>query len=89
MRFCINQEKVMFTQVGNDGVLYGIEKGEYLSLNETFVEIFKGIQEGKTQEEIVDYLLSVYAIDQQSCEVAVKSCVNQLVEKEFITCLDA
>lgn len=84
MNYKIIEEKVLFTPMGTEGVLFGIETGEYLSLNETFVHIFSGIQIGSNQEEIVQNLLSMYNIDELSCRKAVEISIQQLLEKGFI-----
>ena len=43
----INSEKVLFTQLGDEGVVYLIDTNEYLSLNETMYAILKGVEQGK------------------------------------------
>ncbi len=86
MNYTIQSDKVLFTQIGHEGVLYGTEKGEYLSLNETFLAIYKGIEGGKSQDEIVQDLLDTYEIDEHQVQQAVSNSIQQLLDKGFIAC---
>ena len=40
----INSEKVLFTQLGDEGVLFHLETNEYFSTNESLTKIVLGLQ---------------------------------------------
>jgi Coenzyme PQQ synthesis protein D (PqqD) len=84
MNYSINKEEILFTQLGNEGVVFGIKKNEYLSLNETFFLILKGIEEGKSIDEIIEHLISRFDVDPAECRKQVLEALNQLIEKEFV-----
>lgn len=84
MTYQINTEKILFTQLGDEGVVYDIEKNEYVTLNETFYKIMRGINEGKNNQEIVSLLCSEYAISETDCLKEVEKAVDQLKSKEYI-----
>ena len=48
MTYKLNAQKILFTQLGDEGVLYDTQTNEYISLNETFFKILKGVEDSLT-----------------------------------------
>lgn len=84
MKYQLNTEKILFTQLGDEGVVYDTEKNEYISLNETFFKILKGVEEGLATEQIVTKLCNEYAISEEDCKQEVEKALTRLVEKDYI-----
>ena len=84
MAYQINSDRILFTQLGDEGVVFDTQKNEYLSLNETFFKILKGVEMGKSQTEIVADLCKEYEIDEAKCQQEVANVLLQLQEKEYI-----
>lgn len=84
MKYQLNAEKILFTQLGDEGVVFDTEKNEYISLNETFFKILKGVEEGLTTEQIVIKLCDEYAISEEDCKQEVEKALTRLVEKDYI-----
>jgi hypothetical protein len=80
----INAEKVLFTQLGDEGVLFNVVSNEYLSTNETFTKIVLGIQNQMNVEQIVENLLEEFDIDSASCRNSVNNSIKILQDKGFI-----
>jgi len=80
----INSEKVLFTLLGEEGVLFNVEKNEYFSTNETLTKIVLGLQNRLTQTEIVENLLEEFDIDESTCQQSVHNAIQVLKEKGFI-----
>ena len=80
----INSEQVLFTQLGDEGVLFHIETNEYFSTNETLTTIVLGLQNHLTIEEIIEKLLNEFEIDEASCRKSVDIAIKTLQEKGFI-----
>lgn len=80
----INTDKILYSQVGEDGVIYDLIGNEYVSINETFYKILKGIEDGKTKSEIVAALCEEYTISEADCLTSVDKAIKQLEEKAFI-----
>jgi hypothetical protein len=80
----INAEKVLFTQLGDEGVLFNVESNEYFSTNETLTKIVLGLQNHLTQTEIVENLLEEFDIDESTCQQSVHNAIQVLKEKGFI-----
>ena len=84
MKYQINTDKVLFTQLGDEGVVFDTEKNEYISLNETFFKILKGIEQGNELEIIVNNLCQEYAITEEDCTIEVNEALQKLAEKKYI-----
>lgn len=82
--YITNNEKVLFTQLGNEGVLYQMETNEYFTLNETLFKILKGIEEGHTTDEIILNLCQEYEITEIACKNEVTNGIQQLLQKNMI-----
>jgi hypothetical protein len=85
MTFKVNSDKILFTQLGDDAVVYDIENNTYLSMNATFSAIFQGIQSGKDTDAIVAGLLEEYDIDEVTCREQVLNSIEILKDKGFIS----
>lgn len=80
----INTEKILFTQLGDEGVVYDTENNEYVSLNETFFKILKGIEEAKDADSIVKSLCEEYDISEEECKTEVQEVLKTLTERKYI-----
>lgn len=77
-------ERILFTQLGEEGVVYDVESNEYQSLNETSFKILKGIENALTEEEILTGLLAEYDISEEACRSELKLALQKLEEKQII-----
>ena len=84
MTYKLNTQKILFTQLGDEGVLYDTQTNEYISLNETMFKILKGIEDSLTNEQIVKNLCDEYRISEENCKQEVMNALSKLVEKEYI-----
>ncbi len=82
--YTINADKILFTQLGDDAVVYDIENNAYLSMNATFSSIFKGLQDGLDMDGIVARLLDEYEVEEDVCRTQVQQSLDILLEKGFI-----
>ncbi|QDK82417.1 PqqD family protein [Spirosoma sp. KCTC 42546] len=84
MIYTINSERILFTQLVEEGVVYDTMKNEYVTLNETFFKILKGIDQGKSSREIVAALCQEYNITQDECLRETNEALKVLEEKAYI-----
>jgi hypothetical protein len=84
MTYKLNTQKILFTQLGDEGVLYDTQTNEYISLNETLFKILKGVEDSLTNEQIVKNLCDEYRISEENCKQEVMNALSKLVEKEYI-----
>lgn len=84
MFYQINEEKVLFSQLDDEGVLYDLEKNQYLSINQTFTSIFLLIQDGLGTQEILVKLLEEYDVGKVECEIELAKVIEDLNQLNFI-----
>lgn len=84
MKYTINNEKVLITELGNEGVLFEIESNKYISLNETLFKILKGIEEELDIESIVKKLCDEYDIQEDLCRTEVADALAFLEKANYI-----
>lgn len=84
-KFKVNADKILFTQLGDDAVVYDIENNAYLSMNATLSSIFQGIEEGMDSGTIIGNLLEEYDVKEEVCRTQVKDSLDILLEKGFIS----
>jgi len=84
MTYKLNTQKILFTQLGDEGVLYDIHTNVYISLNVTLFKILKGVEDCLTDEQIVKKLCDDYNISEENCRQEVMNTLSQLMEKDYI-----
>lgn len=84
MTYIFNEEKVLLTQLGDEGVAYDIVSNEYFTLNETLFIIANGIKNQQSISEILANLLSEYDISEETCLEEINKGIVQLLEKKII-----
>ena len=80
----LNSEKVLFTPLGDEGVLFHLETNEYFSTNETLSKIVLGLQNQSTKEQIIENILNEFDIDEVSCAKSVENALQTLQGKGLI-----
>jgi hypothetical protein len=80
----LNSEKVLFTPLGDEGVLFHLETNEYFSTNETLSKIVLGLQNQSTKEQIIENILNEFEIDEVSCAKSVENALQTLQGKGLI-----
>lgn len=83
-KYVLNSEKVLFTPLEEEGVLYVIEENKYISLNTTYTSIVQYVAEGLDYNAIVTQLMEEYEVEQILCEGQLKAVLNDLLAKDFI-----
>jgi len=80
----INDEKVLFSQLDEEGVFFDIEKNQYLSMNQTFTSIFLYLQQGLGLIEVLAKLLEEYEVEEEECQKELEKVIEKLIELNFI-----
>ncbi len=55
-----------------------------ITLNETGKDIWKFLEENKSEEEIVKLILEKYDVSEEKAQQDVQNFINQMIEKGFI-----
>ncbi|MEL1239870.1 PqqD family protein [Flavobacterium flavipallidum] len=83
-KYVLNTDKVLFTPLDDEGILYAIEENKYISLNTTYTSIIQYIAEGLDFNLIVTQLMEEYEVNQDVCEMQLNTVIADLIAKEYI-----
>lgn len=83
-KYLLNTDKVLFTPLEEEGVLYAIEDNKYISLNTTYTSIVQYIAEGLKYNAIVAQLINEYEVEQKLCEEQLMTVLEDLIAKDYI-----
>lgn len=83
-KYLLNTDKVLFTPLEEEGVLYAIEENKYISLNATYTSIVHYITEGLEYNAIVAQLMNEYEVEQKLCEEQLMTVLEDLISKDYI-----
>jgi hypothetical protein len=92
MGFVMNKEtkiklikKIDVTDMAGDKVMIDFESGKYFLLRGTAVDIWDNIQSETTVGDLVNKLLSIYDVDEETCLSGTEKFLTQLEEAKFIS----
>ncbi len=80
----INEEKVMYSPVEEEGVIYTLENNRYDHANPTMNSILMYIQEEKSEDDIVAALMATYEVDEATCRQEVEKSIASLLDSGII-----
>lgn len=83
-KYTLNTDKVLFTPLEEEGILYTIEENQYISLNTTYTSIVQCIANGLDFDAIVAQLIEEYEVEKTLCEEQLKAVLTNLIAKEYI-----
>jgi hypothetical protein len=83
-KYLLNTDKVLFTALEEESVLYVIEENKYISLNTTYTSILQYIEQGLAIESITEKLMEEYEVDQELCNAQLSGVIADLIAKEYI-----
>ena len=83
-KYLLNTDKVLFTPLEEEGVLYAVEENKYISLNTTYTSIVQYIAEGLEYNAIVAQLMNEYEVGQKLCEEQLMTVLEDLIAKDYI-----
>lgn len=78
-------KKIDVTDMAGDKVMIDFETGKYFMLRGTAADIWENIQTETTVGQVLDTMLAVYDVDEDTCLNGIEKFLNQLEESKFIT----
>lgn len=83
-KYALNTDKVLFTPLEEEGVLYAIAENKYISLNESYTSIVNYVAQNLPFNVILQNLMSEYEVEQEVCEKQLELVIADLLTKEYI-----
>lgn len=84
MTYQINKEEIIFTQLGNEGVVYSLKTNEYATLNETMFQVLNGVDQGQQPDDIAAQLCREYDVSEANSRQAVTEALGELATNGYI-----
>ncbi len=72
------------TEIEGEAVLLDMESSYYFSLNETGTRIWRGLEDGKTEDEIVDGLVQEFEVTRQEAEQTTRAFLDSLLSEGLL-----
>jgi hypothetical protein len=82
--FTVNQDKFISSAFGDEIMLMNLETGDYLALNSVSADIFTQATQKTTANNIINYLINKYDVEEETCKTQVLACLENMFEKEVI-----
>lgn len=76
---------VLASDLSHSIVLMNLQKGSYLSLNETAAEIWRALEHPGSGAELTRHLCTKFLVDEAQCEEKVDRFLETLLRHEVIT----
>ncbi|BAQ65151.1 PqqD family protein [Geminocystis sp. NIES-3709] len=85
--FQINTKKIAEETIDGEVMIINLDEGYYYSLLDTGADIWNGIKNGLSYQEIISDLSKRYFCSQKEIEISVENLIAQLVEEDIILSL--
>ncbi len=80
----INSRDVVYTNLGNEGVILNLRSKYYFTLNETGMQIWDLLTEGADEETIVAKLCDEYDVEPEACRRDLQELMRQFAAEGLI-----
>lgn len=78
---------VIFTDFdGKEGILVDLNTKQYYRLNETGSLVWRGLEKGKSVDEIVSHMQNMYEVTSDHARASVEKLLRSLESNKLITC---
>ena len=82
--FIVNTNKFISSGFGDEMMLMNLETGDYIGLNTVSADIWKQTEKQITAQQIIDYLLQQYDVEEEVCKREVITAMQQMLEKGLL-----
>ncbi len=82
--FIVNNNKFISSGFGDEMMLMNLETGDYIGLNPVSADIWRQAEKQTTAQQIIDYLLQQYDVEETVCKTEVIAVMQQMLEKGLL-----
>ncbi|MBD3427007.1 MAG: PqqD family peptide modification chaperone [Candidatus Omnitrophica bacterium] len=79
--------RVPWRLVEDKAVLVSVKNSQVMVLNQVGTEIWNYLEQGKSSDEIVDHILSVFDVDRETAEKDVREFLADMQQRETLDVL--
>ena len=78
------RESVIVKSVGDEGIIVDMEKGQYISLNQTALEMIAVMEKSIDRKEVILGLLDLMDVGRDTLENDLTSLCDRLIELDLV-----
>lgn len=84
----IQSKQVVQSKIDDEVVMMDIESGFYFGLNSVASIIWELLKDGKTVDELADYLITAYDVSREQCLEETDILIKKMLDLKVIRCLE-
>lgn len=84
----IQSKQVVQSKIDDEVVMMDIESGFYFGLNSVASIIWELLKDGKTVDELADYLITEYDVSREKCLEETDILIKKMLDLKVIRCLE-
>ena len=84
----VQSKQVVQSKIDDEVVMMDIESGFYFGLNSVASIIWELLKDGKTVDELADYLITEYDVSREQCLEETDILIKKMLDLKVIRCLD-
>jgi hypothetical protein len=84
----IQSKQVVQSKIDEEVVMMDIESGFYFGLNSVASVIWELLKDGKTVDELADYLITEYDVNREQCLEETDILIKKMLDLKVIRCLE-
>jgi hypothetical protein len=84
----IQSKQVVQSKIDDEVVMMDIESGFYFGLNSVASIIWELLKDGKTVDELAEYLITEYDVNRKQCLEETDILIKKMLDLKVIRCLE-
>lgn len=84
----VQSKQVVQSKIDDEVVMMDIESGFYFGLNSVASIIWDLLKDGKTVDELADYLITEYDVSREQCLEETDILIKKMLDLKVIRCLE-
>lgn len=84
----IQSKQVVQSKIDDEVVMMDIESGFYFGLNSVASIIWELLKDGKTVDELADFLITEYDVNRKQCLEETDILIKKMLDLKVIRCLE-
>lgn len=84
----IQSKQVVQSKIDDEVVMMDIESGFYFGLNSVASIIWELLKDGKTVDELADFLITEYDVNRKQCLEETDILIKKMLDLKVVRCLE-
>ncbi len=84
----VQSKQVVQSKIDDEVVMMDIESGFYFGLNSVASIIWELLKDGKTVDELADFLITEYDVNRKQCLEETDILIKKMLDLKVVRCLE-